>query len=720
MPASRIGRSIVGAAAGALARAEPGGVAGSGPWSAVREGARSTGFCLLLGSGKQAPSSHSESKHVWIRTLRCALDRLPRRCALGCVEEQANMFFRRSSQHGTLFSMRRITILWVVLGLLGACGADKAPPAGQLPSELCRNLGDGLSCKNEIALDCRAGEVQSEEDCRVSGQACVPLRGCLVCMPASRGCDGQRLLTCNDAGSGYQPGELCDQGRSCSERGCVDLCEEARRERSYIGCEYFPVFTSNDLLDARFRPAVVIANPNLVPAEISISRGNESSSALQVAPGAVETVLLDYVDALQKPLGSSVVRGGAYHLLASVPVTVHQFNPLLFEVPEDCVSPEGNSPLQVKGDGKCNSFSNDASLLLPAHVLLRAPGEDIAYLGLARGSFMVARNPEGPFTDPSRGFLAVVAVGDAPVHVRVKSSAHTLGSDPADVESQPLPALLPGESLPPLTLMPGDVLQLLSGAPSECAEQTVSTSESFVCPLGAEYDLTGTEIEADGPIEVIGGHNCSYVPLDRVACDHLEETMFPTDTWGIEAVAVRPRAGSRQPHVVRVLSAADDNLVRFIPEVHEPATLRRAEMLEFETTEHVLVRGQKPIAVAQYLVGQGAQARVGDPSMSIAIPSEQYRPRYAFLSPATYDLNYVSIIARVGDSVILDGRVVTDFETIPDTSFQIASVPLLSPGAHEVHNERGSGIGVQLYGYGDYTSYMLPGGLDLRVLGPVF
>jgi hypothetical protein len=119
-------------------------------------------------------------------------------------------------------------------------------------------------------------------------------------------------------------------------------------------------------------------------------------------------------------------------------------------------------------------------------------------------------------------------------------------------------------------------------------------------------------------------------------------------------------------------------------------------------------------------VGQGAQGRVGDPSQSLAIPSEQYRTRYAFLSPATYDVNYVSIIAQVGDRVILDGRQVEGFDAIPGSSFQVASVQLRAAGAHEVHSEFGSGIGVQLYGYGDYTSYMLPGGLDLRILGPLF
>lgn len=613
--------------------------------------------------------------------------------------------------------MRGITFSLAALGLLAGCASAKAPPAGDLPSEECADAGDGVRCRNDLAIECRGGQLEREQDCRVSDQLCAPLRGCVTCVPNARSCDGQQRLTCAADGSRFELGELCPAGTSCSERGCLDLCAEARRERSYIGCEYFPVFTSNDLLDARFRPAVVIANPNLVPAEISIQGGGRSWPALQVPPQAVETVLLDYVEALQRPLGSAVVRGGAYHLVSSVPVTVHQFNPLLFEVDEDCLGPEGDSPLRVVGDDKCNSFSNDASLLLPAHVLTRPAPEPITYLALARATFMRGREAEGEF-DLSPGFVAVVAVGDGPVRVSVTSSAHTQAS--ADGGDTPLAALAPGERLTELTLLQGDVLQLLSAEPTECTAPLVAAGPVSSCALGPEYDLTGTRIEADGPIEVVAGHNCTYVPLGRQACDHLEETMFPVDTWGVEAIAARPRGGVPQPHLVRVLSGAADNLVRFVPEVHSPVRLGRGEQLEFETAEHVLVRGQKPIAVGQYLVGQGAQGRVGDPSQSMAIPSEQYRTRYAFLSPATYQANYVSIIAQVGDRVILDGDEVQGFDPIPGSTFQVASVQLRVAGAHEVHSEFGSGIGVQVYGYGDFTSYMLPGGLDLRVLAPVF
>jgi hypothetical protein len=170
-----------------------------------------------------------------------------------------------------------------------------------------------------------------------------------------------------------------------------------------------------------------------------------------------------------------------------------------------------------------------------------------------------------------------------------------------------------------------------------------------------------------------------------------------------------------------VLSAAADNQVRFEPaSVHAPVSLGRGESFELTTTEHVMLRADKPIAVAQFLVGQGVESRVGDPSLSLAIPIEQYRSAYAFLSPSSYDVSYVSVIARAGDEVQLDGVTLGGFTPIGDGSFTVATAVLRKSGVHEVHSEHGQGIGLNVYGYGDYTSYMVPGGLDLRVIGTVY
>jgi hypothetical protein len=77
----------------------------------------------------------------------------------------------------------------------------------------------------------------------------------------------------------------------------------------------------------------------------------------------------------------------------------------------------------------------------------------------------------------------------------------------------------------------------------------------------------------------------------------------------------------------------------------------------------------------------------------------------------------VNVIAPRGARVMLDGHSVSGFESIGDGSYEVAPVFLESAGEHEIHGVSGQQIGIVLYGYGDYTSYMLPGGLDLRIIG---
>lgn len=626
--------------------------------------------------------------------------------------------------------MRVGAIAGLVLCLLTACSPKKAPLAGIEPArEECSGKPDGVLCtESGQALSCKDNAVLQVDDCGEQGQVCLAPEGCVTCRGGERSCDGNTLTRCLEDGSGYEVIEECAEGLDCSPQGCRDLCAQARSERSYIGCEYFPVFTSNSELDALFKPAVVIANPNLVPAQVRIERAGLSIAEITVPGAGVETVMLDFVAPLRNPNGSGLVRGGAYHLVSSVPVTVHQFNPLLFEIDKACkrTSQDPGAP------SKCNSLSNDASLLLPAHVLARAEGEGTAYLVVSRPTMMnqQERNAEVR-SNVSSGFVAIVGAAEKPVSVRIKSSAFTLAtgsgypsaqvSDDQPGKAEAIAALMPGQTLTK-SLGRGDVLQLLSGVPKSCPDEMAPTRREgeTVCPLGSDYDLTGTEIEADGPIQVVGGHNCAYVPFDRLACDHLEESMFPIETWSTELVVPRPRSGDALPQVVRVVSALDDNQVRFEPEERAPVTLARGESLEFETTQHLIVRADKPITVAQFLIGQNGEPRVGDPSMTIAIPTQQYRSRYAFLSPKTYDLNYVSLIAHSDDRVILDGVEVVDFAPIGEGAFKVAAIKLLSAGAHEVHSRNGQQVGLQIYGYGDYTSYMLPGGLDLRVIGMVW
>jgi hypothetical protein len=243
------------------------------------------------------------------------------------------------------------------------------------------------------------------------------------------------------------------------------------------------------------------------------------------------------------------------------------------------------------------------------------------------------------------------------------------------------------------------------------------------CQGGNDYDLTGTRIASAKPVAVFGGHECTFVPFDRWACDHLEETIFPLDTWGRDLIvaSTEPQAPG-EPNVWKVVSGSDGNALEFEPAVHPPVTLDAGQYVEFEHEGGFRVAGTGRVAVAQFMVGEDyagmfCPPEVGDPAMALAVPFEQFRGVYDFLTPATYTRSMVQIVAPVDSPPILDGKPVPRPEPIGDTGWGFVRVEV-PPGAHHVVGalESSSGFGLMVSGLASYTSYLYAGGLDLEKL----
>jgi len=178
----------------------------------------------------------------------------------------------------------------------------------------------------------------------------------------------------------------------------------------------------------------------------------------------------------------------------------------------------------------------------------------------------------------------------------------------------------------------------------------------------------------------------------------------------------------REPNLVRVFSSDDNNVVRFSPQVRADVTLARGQWVEFEAREPFRVTGTRGIQVVQLLVGQsygGQEATLnglGDPAMSLVPPEDQYRASYTFLTPDTFVSHYVSVVAKVGQAVTLNGAPVEGLAPIGDTGWATATAPL-GAGVHSASSSEP--FGVWVYGFGAYTSYMYPAGLDLRPINDV-
>jgi hypothetical protein len=129
------------------------------------------------------------------------------------------------------------------------------------------------------------------------------------------------------------------------------------------------------------------------------------------------------------------------------------------------------------------------------------------------------------------------------------------------------------------------------------------------------------------------------------------------------------------------------------------------------------IMSTEPILVGHFLessiwqANNGAAVGSGDPSMAIAVPTEQYRKDYTVLVPMQYAQSYLSISAAATGGVTLDGAPVT-LSTFPGGgTHRVARVPV-GAGQHKI--TCADGCGVLVYGYSDAVSYMFAGGLDLK------
>ncbi len=511
-------------------------------------------------------------------------------------------------------------------------------------------------------------------------EVCVDGLGCVTCEPGSTQCNGEVVETCNGQGTGWNPGVECDplQGTTCDPDigNCTGKCSSVSLGTSYIGCDYYPTVTSNGVATT-FNFAVTVANTSDNQATVTVTRGANMVSQVNVAANSLQIINLPWVEPLKggESLDSTwptvKVDDGAYRLRSNEPVTVYQY-----------------SPIEYKGNGICQagltldcSFTNDASLLLPTNVW--------------RDQYIVAsRNGLG---DQIPGFYAVVASQDDTTVNLTPSATGGLVVGGAGVSNNGTGAV---------TLNQGDVLQVYS-------------TES------QQADLTGTIVDSDKPIQVFGGHRCIYVPNETPYCDHIEESMPPIASLASSYIVTAPlirilNNDEVTGTMVRIVATEDNTTLTYDPpQGGAPTNLAAAgNFAEIPATANDFeINADKKVLVVQYMRGQEATlSTVGDPAMAVAVPTQQFRTEYLFHAPTNYEYNYVNIVAPSGSNITLDGNAVGNFSNIGGTGYGVSRV-LLNDGNNGNHTISGDqAFGISVYGYGVDTSYWYPGGLDLKVI----
>ena len=571
----------------------------------------------------------------------------------------------------------------------GALGGQVAgvEQAGDTPPPVTCEPGALGICYSERSQSvCDEEGMGYEEVACPEGQFCLNgTCGDMRCIPGMRQCSPaipEQILECNASGTDWEVSSICAEGDACRGGVCVSGCEAVSKLNTYIGCEYWTVDLDNypdpftNPMPNQVPHSVVLSNPGMTPAQVTFETRSGASITVSdpvVPAGEVRAFSMPVLD-----VDNSGLTYNSIKVSSSMPVIAYQFNPL------------NNSDV----------FSNDASLLLPSNTL----GKE----------YLVASWPTGPNTEniiptgiiPQAGYFTVVATsaGETEVTVTVTS----------DTEPGPdVPALSAGETAT-FRLQQFQVLNLQAAA---------FTPMEFLELLSAPVtDLTGSFVSASQPVAVFGGHEEAVVSAinssdDTCCADHLEEQLLPLSTWSPEALCVKakPRGSSSEIDVWRVISGADGNTLSTNPPISglNGVTLNKGEWVQVESASSFTITGTQPLQAVQYLVSQGQTSDgTGDPSMILAVPTEQLRDQYNILVPDGYGEDWVTVIRPVGVELLFDGAPLSaDFTPLAGGVWEYAYVPV-TPGAHSLQS--GVPFGLIAYGWNNAVSYGYPAGLNLR------
>ena len=480
-------------------------------------------------------------------------------------------------------------------------------------------------------------------------------------------------------------------------------CDEAASARSYLGCDFWPTVSVNQVWSI-FDYAIVVANIGSEPSEVTVEFGGQQLAKTTVGGNQVVKVVLPWVPELKGADGDtcgnrtdvtdSVVRHpGAYHLTSSRPIVAYQFSALEYEGKGGDDKDWGSCPgLQncTFDDGSvgqigCFSFSNDASLLLPSTAMsatYRATGAS------GRSSF-----------------IEITATEDA-TSVEVRASATASFLSGAGV------AKIGPNGSTKLELDAGDVVELVSD------------------PAG---DLAGSLVKADKPVQVLTGAGCVSVSDEAHAadatCDHVEEIVQPAETLGQHYVVTAPTGpfGLPDPYRPRVVGNVDGTSISY-PQGAPPGapkTIDAGQVIDLAITDlDFEIQADHELAVSMLMTSAilsnpDDDLGQGDPSQTQAIAVEQYRDSYVFLAPDDYDVSFIDVVMPLDAKVTLDGSALPASPSpLGSSGLGVARVRLGNglDGAHSLHADQP--VGVQVLGYGSYTSYQYPAGLNLVFIAP--
>lgn len=568
------------------------------------------------------------------------------------------------------------------------------------PTPAC-TPGEFRGCAGEAAARrCTSdGTAVVPEACPAEAPFCIEGMGCRPnrCEPGvTRQClDGVTVGVCAADGSGFEPAESCGEGVCVAPGVCssLDACGENEKEPSYLGCEYWAVDLPQDRGLAQGGNqaggaeaedwAVIVSNPGAVAAQVTVFAATSLQTPIRdvtVEPGSIEIIVMPRAD-----LYATSITRRSFRIVSSQPVAMHQFNPL----------------------DNVNVQSNDASLLFPVNALT--------------GSYRLLSYRTRVTWYAS---ATVIAVAPGLTQVTVVSPDRINSPEGGETSEDGVMAGWDDRNPRSFTLEQGQVLHL--------------SSRSLT-------DLTGLSVEADQPVAVFSSAAGIYVPVARGTSDHIEHQMLPIEAWRDRYIGVPFRQRGTVADHFRVGAGPEGARVSLSIPVNGQGwnngeiTLQPDGWTEFAATQPFELVSDHPVQVGHFMAGSQAdgvptrctsgsrQLGLGDPSLTVLVPEEQWREDYTIFTPNGYEEDWFTLVGpRDAVVQITDdaGNVasVTLTTPIPSTTLAFAyhALPRNAAGTgtrSNIHTLRSTApFGVEAYGWSCAVSYAYPGGLNLRSL----
>lgn len=505
--------------------------------------------------------------------------------------------------------------------------------------------------------------------------ACHPV----LCTPDESGCaSADATQQCDATGTTWKTTD-CPATDMCDDDTgkCMPACSVVAKGESSVGCDFWAVDMPNIPPRNQYLFAVAVSNPsNKATAHIEIFDRNKDGQEQLVAVGTIKPREADVFNLAGTQSGTKGFYNEDAGFLSSGVARGRAFR-ISSDVP--IIATQFN-PV----GGGAEAFSTDASLLLPSHTLGKSYWHMAWNAGFGAGSTLIV------VVTADNTFLSITSTEDiAP-------------------GSGGLPALTAGQSKQLGPFNRYDYVQLTAN-------------------MGR--DLSGSRISATSDIAVFGGHACARVPGSFDTCDHMEEQIFPIDTWGEHFVAARAAQRDDEKMTWRILAAKNGTTVTFNPPVSLGAVVQlgAGKFTEFAADGDFAVSSNKdhPVLVTGYLHSckdaqkQGDPSCPGDPSMVQVVPIEQWARDYVFLVDHSYTNNSVKLVRAAGENVSVGCGAVPSWKPITP-GYESAVVtfneaPCL-PGTNSATGT--APFGIMVVGESELTSYAYPGGLQLRAINP--